>query len=84
MMAKKTLTKMTKSLTGGGDDTNPMREELELMRTKEDYGIENIQILAYKILIQMCERLGVSAASQPLKAFKSKSPWQDGPKLMLQ
>jgi ferritin-like metal-binding protein YciE len=67
MMAKKTLTNMTKSLTGGGDDTNPMREELELMRTKEDYGIENIEILAYRILIQMCERLGVSAAIQPLK-----------------
>ena len=44
-----------------------MREELELMRTKEDYGIENIEILAYRILIQMCERLGVSAAIQPLK-----------------
>ena len=67
MMAKKTLTNMTKSLTGAGDDTNPMREELELMRTKEDYGIENIEILAYKMLIQMCERLGVSTAIQPLK-----------------
>ncbi|AFU58438.1 hypothetical protein Ngar_c15030 [Candidatus Nitrososphaera gargensis Ga9.2] len=35
-MAKKTLTNVAKSITGEGD-TNPMREELELMRTKEDY-----------------------------------------------
>ena len=45
MLAKKTLTDMAKSITGGGGrDTNPMREELELMHTKEDYGIEHVEI----------------------------------------
>lgn len=58
MLAKKTLTDMAKSITGGGGgDTNPMPEELELMHTKEDYGIEHVEIIAYRTLIQLCERL---------------------------
>jgi ferritin-like metal-binding protein YciE len=68
MMAKKTLTDVAKSITGGGGgDKNPMREELELMRTKEDYGIEHVEIIAYKTLIQLCERLGISNAIPLLK-----------------
>jgi ferritin-like metal-binding protein YciE len=67
MMAKKTLTDVAKSITGGGEDKNPMREELELMRTKEDYGIEHVEIIAYRTLIQLCERLGISNAISPLK-----------------
>ena len=39
-----------------------MPEELELMHTKEDYGIEHVEIIAYRTLIQLCERLGVSDA----------------------
>jgi bacterioferritin (cytochrome b1) len=57
MLAKKTLTDMAKSITGGGGgDTNPMPEELKLMHTKEDYGIEHVEIIAYRMLIQLCER----------------------------
>jgi ferritin-like metal-binding protein YciE len=68
MLAKKTLTDMAKSITGGGGgDTNPLPEELELMRTKEDYGIEHVEIIAYRTLIQLCERLGVSNAIPLLK-----------------
>jgi ferritin-like metal-binding protein YciE len=67
MMAKKTLTDVAKSITGGGGDKNPMREELELMHTKEDYGIEHVEIIAYRTLIQLCERLGISNAISPLK-----------------
>jgi ferritin-like metal-binding protein YciE len=66
IMAKKTLTDVAKSVTGGGDK-NPMREELELMHTKEDYGIEHVEIIAYRTLIQLCERLGISNAISPLK-----------------
>jgi ferritin-like metal-binding protein YciE len=66
MLAKKTLTDMAKSITGGGD-TNPLPEELELMRTKEDYGIEHVEIIAYGTLIHLCERLGISNAIPLLK-----------------
>ncbi len=68
MLAKKTLTDMAKSITGGGgEDTNPMPEELELMRTKEDYGIEHLEIISYRTLIRLCERLGISNAIPPLQ-----------------
>ena len=43
MMAKKALSSMGKSVAGGGD-TNPLPEELELMHTKEDYGIEQLRL----------------------------------------
>jgi ferritin-like metal-binding protein YciE len=66
MLAKKTFTDMAKSITGGGD-TNPLPEELELMHTKEDYGIEHVEIIAYRTLIHLCERLGVSNATPLLK-----------------
>jgi ferritin-like metal-binding protein YciE len=66
MLAKKTLTDMAKSITGGAD-TNPLPEELELMRTKEDYGIEHVEIVAYRTLIQLCERLSISNAIPLLK-----------------
>ncbi|MFL6526323.1 MAG: DUF892 family protein, partial [Nitrososphaera sp.] len=56
MLAKKTLTDMAKSITGRGGDANPMPEELELMHTKEDYGIEHVEIIAYRTLIHLCER----------------------------
>lgn len=39
-----------------------MPEELELMHTKEDYGIEHIEIIAYRTLIQLCERSGIGNA----------------------
>jgi len=48
MLTKKTLTDMAKSITGRGGDANPMPEELELMHTKEDYGIEHVEIIAYR------------------------------------
>ncbi|MDQ3837099.1 MAG: ferritin-like domain-containing protein [Thermoproteota archaeon] len=68
MLAKKTLTDMAKSITGGGGgDTNPMREELELMHTKEDYGIEHVEIIAYRTLTHLCERLGIKNAIPLLK-----------------
>ena len=80
MLAKKTLTDMAKSITGGGgEDTNPMPEELELMHTKEDYGIEHVEIISYRTLIQLCERLGISNAipllQQSLQEEQSMAKW---------
>ena len=80
MMAKKTLTDAAKSITGGGGgDKNPMREELELMHTKEDYGIEHVEIIAYRTLIQLCERLGISNAipllQQSMQEEQSMANW---------
>jgi len=80
MMAKKTLTDVAKSITGGGEgDKNPMREELELMHTKEDYGIEHVEIIAYRTLIQLCERLGISNAipllQQSMQEEQSMANW---------
>ena len=80
MLAKKTLTDMAKSITGGGGgDTNPMPEELELMHTKEDYGIEHVEIIAYRTLIQLCERLGISNAipllQQSMQEEQTMAKW---------
>jgi ferritin-like metal-binding protein YciE len=80
MMAKKTLTDVAKSITGGGGgDKNPMREELELMHTKEDYGIEHVEIIAYRTLIQLCERLGISNTipllQQSMQEEQSMAKW---------
>jgi hypothetical protein len=66
MMVKKTLTDVSKSLTSSGD-TNPMEEEMEFMRTKEDFGIENMEIASYKTLILPCQKLGVQDAIGPLQ-----------------
>jgi ferritin-like metal-binding protein YciE len=78
MMAKKTLTNVTKAVTGAGD-TNPMPEELDLMRTKEDYGIEHVEIISYGMLIKMCERLGINNAipllKQSLQEEESMANW---------
>ncbi len=65
-MAKKMLSGMAKSVTGDGD-TNPLPEELELMHTKEDYGIEQLEVISYKTLIEMCQKLGVQDAVPLLK-----------------
>jgi ferritin-like metal-binding protein YciE len=80
MMAKKTLTDVAKSITGGGGgDTNAMPEELELIRTKEDYGIEHVEIIAYRTLIKLCERLGISNAipllKQSMQEEQSMAKW---------
>jgi len=64
-MAKKALTGMAKSVTGD-EDTNPLPEEMELMRTKEDYGIEQLEVISYRTLIQMCEKIGIQDDAIPL------------------
>ncbi len=79
-MAKKMLSGMAKSVTGEGD-TNPLPEELELMHTKEDYGIEQLEVISYKTLIEMCQKLGVQDAipllKQSLQEEESMANWID-------
>jgi ferritin-like metal-binding protein YciE len=65
-MMKKTMTDVAKSLTGSGD-TNPMHEEMELMRTKEGFGIENVEIITYRSLIHLCQKLSLNDAVAPLQ-----------------
>ena len=64
-MIKKTVKDTVKSMTGGSD--NPMPEEMELMRTKQDLIIENAEIVAYDMLIQICQRSSLDDAIPTLK-----------------
>lgn len=66
LMAKKVISSMTK-VVAGPEDTNSMPEELDLLHTKEDYGIEQLEVISYKILIELCQELGVQDAISPLK-----------------
>ena len=64
-MIKKTVKDTVKSMTGGSD--NPMPEEMELMRTKQDLIIEYAEIVAYDMLIQICQRSSLDDAIPTLK-----------------
>ena len=64
-MIKKTVKDTVKSMTGGSD--NPMPEEMELMRTKQDLIIENAEIVAYDMLIQIAQRSNLDDAIPTLK-----------------
>ena len=78
VIGKKTLTNMAKSIKGQAE-TNPMHEEVELVRIKEDYGIEHVEILSYRMIIQLCQRLGLSNAipllAQSLQEEESMARW---------
>src|ERR687885_588158 len=64
-MIKKTVKDTVKSMTGGSD--NPIPEEMELMRTKQDLIIENAEIVAYDMLIQICQRSSLDDVIPTLK-----------------
>ena len=64
-MIKKTVKDTVKSMTGGTD--NPVPEEMELLRTKQDLIIENAEIVAYDMLIQICQRSNFEYAIPILK-----------------
>ena len=78
MMAKKMVKGMAKSVSGG-DNTNPLPEEKEMIRTKEDYAIESMEIITYETAIQMCQRTGASDAipvlRQNLQEEESMANW---------
>jgi ferritin-like metal-binding protein YciE len=64
-MIKKTVKDTVKSMTGGTDNT--MLEEIELMRTKQDLITENAEVVAYVMLIQICQRSSLDDAVPTLK-----------------
>ncbi|HJT48605.1 MAG TPA: DUF892 family protein [Nitrososphaeraceae archaeon] len=76
-MIKKTVKDTVKSMTGGSD--NPMPEEMELMRTKQDLIIENAEIVAYDMLIQICQRSSLDdllpTLKQNLSEEESMAKW---------
>lgn len=55
-MLKKSLGDTVKSLTGDDNKGNPLPEELEILRIKQDIGIEGYEIITYKAMIEMAKR----------------------------
>src|ERR687886_1819387 len=85
-MIKKTVKDTVKSMTRGTD--NPIAEEMELMNTKQDLIIENAEIVAYEMLIQICQRSNLGDAipilKQNLSEEESMANWiKTNPPVML-
>lgn len=77
MMSKATKDTM-KSLTGGADN-NPLPDEMELTRIKNDAIIEHGEIVAYTALIQLTKKAGaqdaVTSLEQNLSEEKEMASW---------
>jgi ferritin-like metal-binding protein YciE len=62
-----------------GDTDNPLLEELELIRTKEDAILEHAEIVSYRMLMQLAERAGAQDAipllKQNLQEEESMAKW---------
>jgi ferritin-like metal-binding protein YciE len=56
MMLKKTIKDTVKTITDN-NKKNPLPEELELLRIKQDIGIEGSEIVTYKTLVEMAQRI---------------------------
>lgn len=74
---KKTIKDTVKSVTG--DTDNPLPEEMELIRTKEDAILENAEIIGYKMVMQIAERAGaqetIPILEQSMKEEQSIANW---------
>ena len=64
-------------MTSGTD--SPVPEEMELLRTKQDLIIEKAEIVAYDMLIQICQRSNLEHAipilKQNLSEEESMASW---------
>jgi ferritin-like metal-binding protein YciE len=85
-LMKKALVDTVKSVKG--DTDNPLPEEMELIRTKEDAILENAEIVSYQMLMQLAERAGAQDAipllKQNLQEEESMAKWiMDNTPLML-
>ena len=85
-LMKKTLKDTVKSVTGNTD--NPLPEEMELIRTKEDAILEHAEIIGYKMLIQLADRANAQDAipilKQNLQEEESMANWiMDNTPMML-
>lgn len=76
-LMKKTLKDTVKSVTGKAD--NPLPEEMELIRCKEDAILEHAEIIGYKMLIQLSQRANAQDAipilKQNLQEEESMAKW---------
>ena len=76
-LMKKALKDTVKSVKGDSD--NPLPEEMELIRTKEDAILEHAEIIGYRIVMQLAERAGaqdvVPLLQQNLKDEESMANW---------
>ena len=76
-LMKKTIKDTVKSVTG--DTDNPLPEEMELIRTKEDAILENAEIIGYKMVMQVAERAGardtIPVLEQNMKEEQSMADW---------
>src|SRR3954470_2939217 len=76
-LMKKTIKDTVKSVTG--DTDNPLPEEMELIRTKEDAILENAEIIGYKMVMQIAERTSaqdiIPALKQSLQEEQSMADW---------
>jgi ferritin-like metal-binding protein YciE len=76
-LMKKTLKDTVKSVTGKAD--NPLPEEMELIRSKEDAILEHAEIIGYKMLIQLSQRANAQDAipilKQNLQEEESMATW---------
>lgn len=76
-LMKKTLKDTVKSVTGKAD--NPLPEEMELIRCKEDAILEHAEIISYNMLIQLSQRANAQDAipilKQNLQEEESMAKW---------
>ncbi len=85
-LMKKALVDTVKSVKG--DTDNPLPEEMELIRTKEDAILEHAEIVSYQMCMQLAERAGAQDAipllKQNLQEEESMAKWiMDNTPLML-
>lgn len=76
-LMKKALKDTFKSVTGDSD--NPLPEEMELIRTKEDAILEHAEIIGYRMVILLAEKAGaqdvIPALKQNLQEEESMAKW---------
>ena len=76
-LMKKALKDTVKSVKGDSD--NPLPEEMELIRAKEDAILEHAEIIGYRMVMQLAERAGaqdvVPLLQQNLKDEESMANW---------
>src|SRR5215208_2007980 len=76
-LMKKTIKDTVKSVTG--DTDNPLPEEMELTRTKEDAILENAEIIGYKMVMQLAQRAGaqeiIPVMKQNMREEQSMANW---------
>ncbi|HZA07839.1 MAG TPA: DUF892 family protein [Nitrososphaeraceae archaeon] len=76
-LVKKTIKDTVKSVTGNTD--NPLPEEMELIRTKEDAILENAEIIGYKMVMHIAQISGaqdiIPILEQNMKEEQSMADW---------